>query len=83
MKLHESETIELRENFTSEFKNEIMAFANMNGGTTSATASEDAVRETLLNAIVHREFSFRGSTIINLFFVWIFDILMVLLQFSS
>jgi predicted HTH transcriptional regulator len=37
----------------------------MNGGTSSATESEDAVREALLSAIVHREYSFRGSTIIN------------------
>lgn len=28
---------------------------------------EDAVRESLLNAIVHREYSFSGSTIINLY----------------
>lgn len=28
---------------------------------------EEAVRETLLNAIVHREYSFSGSTIINLY----------------
>ena len=29
---------------------------------------EDAIREALLNAIVHREYSFSGSTIINLYF---------------
>ena len=28
---------------------------------------EDAIRETLLNAIVHRDYSFSGSTLINLF----------------
>lgn len=28
---------------------------------------EDAIREALLNAIVHREYSFSGSTIINLY----------------
>lgn len=32
---------------------------------------EDAVREALLNAIVHRDYSFSGSTIINLYSDWL------------
>ncbi len=33
MKLYESETVELKEIYTSDLKKEIVAFANANGGT--------------------------------------------------
>ncbi len=33
MKLYESETVELKEIYTPDLKNEIIAFANTNGGT--------------------------------------------------
>ena len=44
MNLFESETVELKEIYTPDVKKEIIAFANTNGGTTSAPASEDAIR---------------------------------------
>ncbi len=49
MNLYKSEIVELKEIYTPDFKKEIVAFANTNGGTTSAPAFEGVIRMMIKN----------------------------------
>lgn len=69
MLFRESEAVELKSIVVDDIKKEIIAFANCEGLLRIDTLDypKVAVREALLNSLVHQDYAFRASTLISIY----------------